>query len=106
FVNTVPVGLFGKHRYIISTFSFGNSGLKLFSAVTGKYTIFSYISFSLLYFPLLPDITFVSKYTGYTGSVIATLLSSANISTIFPQSHFAPSDTKISSALISISLAL
>ena len=30
------------------------------------------LGFSLLYFPLLPVITFVSKYTGYTGSVIAT----------------------------------
>ena len=104
--NTVPVGLFGKHKYIRSTLSFGNSGLKSFSAVTGKYTIFSYVSVSLLYFPLLPDITFVSKYTGYTGSVIATLLSFPNISTIFPQSHFEPSDTNISSVAISIFLAL
>ena len=61
--NTVPVGLFGKHKYIKSTLSFGNSGLKSFSAVTGKYTILSYVSYSLLYFQLLPDITFVSKYT-------------------------------------------
>ena len=34
--------------------------------------MFSYCSFSLLYIPVLPAIMFVSKYTGYTGSVIAT----------------------------------
>ena len=90
----------------MSTFSFGSSGTKLFFDVAGMYIIFSYFPFSLLYFPLLPVITFVSKYTGYTGSVIATLLFWANISTIFPQSHFAPSDTNISSVSICIPLVL
>jgi hypothetical protein len=45
---------------------------------------------------------FVSKYTGYTGSVIATMLSTENISPILPVSDFEPSDTKISSKAISI----
>lgn len=48
----------------------------------------------------------MSKYTGYTGSVIATLLSIAKMSTIFPQSHLAPSDTNISSSFISIPFSL
>ena len=78
----------------MSTFCLGNSGTKLFCSNTGKYTMFSFF----------PDIIFVSTYTGYTGSVIATLLFSPNISTIFPQSHFAPSDTNISSNSIPKSL--
>ena len=103
---TVPVGLFGEHIYIKSTLldkSFGCIS-KLFSCVNFIYSIFSYTPLFCMYSPLLPEITFVSKYTGYTGSEIATILSVSNKSTIFPVSHFAPSDTNTS--LISISMFL
>ena len=45
-------------------------------------------------------------YTGYTGSHTAILLSSPKISWIFPESLFAPSETKISSASMSHPLSL
>ena len=41
--------------------------------------------------------TFVSTYTGYTGSVTATFAAVAKISWMFPLSHLLPSETKISS---------
>ena len=62
--------------------------------------MFSYFPVLSSYFPLLPHITLLSRYTGYTGSVMATLTSCANKSTIFPVSHFAPSDTNTSSGSI------
>ena len=34
--STAPVGLLGEHKYIISTFSLGKFGTKLFSSVIGR----------------------------------------------------------------------
>ena len=100
-----PVGLFGKHRYMISGVFFGSSGAKLLSAKHGMYITSLQSSVSLSYVPVLPAITFESTYTGYTGSHTAILLSAVNISWIFAESLFAPSLTNISSADMSTPLS-
>ena len=84
----------------MSTCCFGSSGVKLFSAVHGIYTTPSKVPSSFTR-PVRPAMIFVSRYTGYTGSVIAIVLSTPKISWILPQSDFAPSLTKISSVSIS-----
>ena len=94
FGNTVPVGLFGQQRYIISTRWSGICGIKWFSAVHG-------IQFTLLHLPFSstparPHITLESIYTGQIGSVTPMELSHLTISPILPVSLLAPSLTKIS----------
>ena len=88
----------------MSTRSAGNSGEKLFSANVGRYTTFSNIPSTA--WPVRPPITLESRYTGYTGSVIAMILSSLNNSWILPTSDFAPSETNTSSIPISMPYGL
>ena len=52
------------------------------------------------YSPARPLMALASMYTGYTGSQTATTQSSEKMSPMLPQSLLAPSEIKISSALI------
>ena len=79
FARTAPVGLFGLQRIKTSTFPFGSSGINPSSSGHFIYTTF------------LPAIIAESLYAGYTGSLIATILSSEKIDRILAQSDLAPS---------------
>src|SRR3989344_668591 len=84
FVATAPVGLLGLQIKIKSTLPFGGLGINPSSSLHSIYTTF------------FPEITLLSRYTGYTGSATATILSVPKMEEIFAESDFAPSLTKIS----------
>ena len=96
-VMVAPVGLFGKHRYTTSMRSLGGCGTNPLAGVPSMYSNPSYRPPSSAT-PVLPAITLVSTYTGYTGSGTAMRLPEPRISRKLLASGLLPSDRKISSS--------
>src|SRR5258708_33858191 len=77
-VATVPVGLFGEHKYTTSTGSLGGSGTKPLASFAGSKI------------GVRPPLTFESTDTRYTGSRTAIFPARAQMSWALPLSHSLP----------------